>query len=207
MKIYNNIYKKLLVLCVSIFTCYIQAQKEATEKSIQHIVKKITRRDSKEIDKIDRLIKQKTKSILNALAVDFDALTNRLVDLANNLTALTFVVNNLSIVTQLGLINSSAANAALTTIFVITNSSTFSSEVDIYNAAIITALAAVSTAVRTPSQNNTAEAQSVLALAIADFDMIDSVIAVDSHYSMSEIYKALMKLNVQLEYLYSLQAS
>ena len=196
----NNVYKKILILYVSIFIFYIQAK--GVEKTIQSVVKKTTRRDSKGIDKLDHLIKQKTLSILKTLAVDFDAVTNRLVDLASNLAALTLVVNNLSITNQLGLIQTSSASPILNRHFVVVG---FCPDVVMYNTDIRTALAAISIALHTPSKKNTAAAQSALAVAITDFDMIDSLVSVSSPYSVSEIHAALMQLNAQLAYLYSLQ--
>lgn len=201
-----NVYKKILILYLSFFIFYIQTQ-EKTEKNVRRAVKKIARGDSKGIDKLDLLIKQKTASILNTLAVDFNALTNRMVHLADNLAALTLVVNNLSIETQLGLICTSAASPTLKTPFTTVD---YNSEVIAYNTAIINALAIIAIALYTPSKNNTAAAQSALAFAITDFMLImaeaDSL-AVSSPYSISETYAALIKLNAQLDYLYLLQAS
>lgn len=202
MNIHNHIYKKLFILYVSFFVVYAQAQE--VEKIIHPVVKKITRRDSKGIERLDLLIKQKASRILDTLTADFNALTNRIVDVQNNLTALALVVNNLSITTQLGLIQTTAASPILQTPLVIIDSS---SEDVTYNTDILTALTAVSIALHTPSKNNTATAQSDLVIAIADFDMIDSLVAVISPYSISQIYTTLIQLNAQLEYLYSLQAS
>jgi hypothetical protein len=157
---------------------------------------------SRKIDKVDLLIKQKTLNVLNALDVDFQSLTNRMIILENNMMALAVVINDLSIVTQLGLINTTAASSALTTTLVPTNASF---EIEMYNAAIARALAVVSTTLNNPLQENITAARQALSFAITHFDAIDSLISIDSYYSIAEIHAVLVKLSAQLAYLDSLQ--
>jgi hypothetical protein len=160
---------------------------------------------SSKIDKVDVLIKQKTLTILNSLASDFQSLTNRIVRVENKLAEVTGLIKEFPIINQIGLINTSAAHAALTTVLVVTDSG---SEVAIYNADIVTALTAVKTAVMYPLQKNTIAARVALGVAITDFLIIisqDHSLSVISLYSFAEIYATLMQLDAQLAYLKKLQ--
>ena len=208
MRINTNVYKKLIFF-LTIFTFHdIRVEEETPEESVQQ----------EEVEDIDPL-KRMSRGINNKDLADFCALlakqtvhqlnggnsTNTLTSLEESLAALTVIVNNLPIVNQLGLINTSAANPALTTTFILTNP-----DVDTYNNNIAAALVAVAIAVSSSSRINTATAQALLDTAIHNFNNIiahHGNTSVNSMYSLAEINSALAQLNAQLSYLYFLQGA
>jgi len=136
---------------------------------------------------------------------DLETAISGLTAIANNILTFESIINNLSITAQLGLINTSVSNPALTQTLVVSNFN-----VETYNNNISTALIAVTIAINNPSINNTATAQSLLTAAINNFNniIIDyNQKSVMSMYSLAEIYTALFQLNAQLGYLYILQGS
>ena len=206
MKINTNVYKKLIFfITISIFHD-IRVEEETPEESAQQ-------EEIEDIDPFERM----SRGINNKDLADFCALlakqtvhqlnggnsTNTLTSLEESLAALTVIVNNLPIVNQLGLINTSAANPALTTTFIFSNPN-----VETYNNNIAAALVAIATAVSTPSQTNTATAQAILNTAINRFNNIitdHGNTSVASMYSLADINSALAQLNAQLSYLHGLQ--
>lgn len=183
---------------------YVQLTRQTLDKINRADSAKTLALLSRKIDKVDALIKQKTLTILNALDLDFQNLTNRITILENNLTDLTALIKQLSIVNQIGLVHTTAASSALTTNFLVSNG--YSYEVERYNDAISVALHAVSIVLDSPSRNNIRVAQAALAIAIENFDMIDCLISVESCYSIAEVHAKLIELDAQLRYLYALQS-
>lgn len=210
MKIYTNLYKKLLLLFLTVFISYdIRVEEEVPEEPVQEEVEEVE--DFDPFEEASRGMNHKDIAQFNAALIKQAVhqitggnLENNLTSLEESLVALTVIVNNLSIVAQLGLINTSAASCALTTTLVISNSN-----VDAYNNDITAALLAVATAVSSPSITNTTTAQALLSTAINNFNIIISNYygrkSVDSIYSFAEINSALAQLNAQLGYLYILQ--
>ncbi len=105
------------------------------------------------------------------------------------------------IVGQIGLIQISAVNAALTTTLTVSAGSPAT-----YNTDIATALTAVGTATTTPSSANTISAINDLATAITDFNAVVAAGGIaTSSYTFAQINSALIQLAAQLAYLDSLQ--
>lgn len=212
MKINTNSYKKLLIFFITIFIFNdIRVEEKFPEKCVEEECE-----DMNSIKRTSRASKNKDKDISKFYAllakqtvrqIKGDNLTNTLTSISNKINEIhTSIIHNLSIVTQLGLINTNAASSALTTTLVV-----YDANVDAYNNDITAALLAVAAAVSTPSTTNTTTAQALLRAAINNFNNIVSDYydrkAVLSMYSFAEIKSELAKLNAQLGYLYILQRS
>jgi len=211
-KTYTNLYKKLLLFFLTFLIFYdIKTEEnEFPEESVQEEVEEI-----EDINSLKRTIKGINHNDIASLCallakqtvyqITGGNLEYNLKTLFDKINEIEVDINNVSIVAQLGLINTSAANPALTTDPVIYNFN-----VDDYSNNIAAALLAVTTAIITPSQTNTVAAQDLLSIAINDFENIIGDFygdkSVISMYSLAEIYSALAQLNAQLGYLYILQS-
>jgi hypothetical protein len=140
---------------------------------------------------------------LTILITDLQAVANSLTNSIDTLTVLIAILNNLPIVKQLGLINTTVASPALTTTLIVSNFN-----VDDYNNDIAAALLLVTVALNTPSKINTSSAKNILGIAINTFNNVSinhDTKAVLSMYSFAEIKTELARLNADLGYLYILQ--
>ena len=159
---------------------------------------------SNSINEIQALITPLEQN-LSTLITDLEAVANNVTNSIDTLTVLIAIINNLSIVKQLGLINTTVVSPALTTSLVVS-----SFNVDDYNNDIAAALLVVTVALNTPSKINTILARNALGVAINTFNHVtighDSK-AVLSMYSFAEIKTELARLNAELGYLYILQNS
>jgi len=140
---------------------------------------------------------------LTILVTDLEAVASSLTNSIDTLTVLIAILNNLPIIKQLGLINTTVVSPALTTPLVVSGFN-----VDDYNNDIAAALLVVTVALNTPSKINTTSAKNILGAAINTFNNAsinhDSK-AVLSMYSFAEINTELARLNAELGYLYILQ--
>ena len=203
MKIYTNLYKKLLLLFFTFCTLH-NVQTEDNEFHEDPATEEI------EEIKSDHSLKRTYKAINTNDLANFHAMLAKQTvhqitggSLENNLTSISNTINNLSIVAQIGLIYTSSASSALTTTLIVLRHN-----VDDYNNAIKLALTAITEAVITPSKNNTITALNLLNTARDSFNniIVDySSKSVSSMYSLAEINNALAQLNTQLEYLCILQ--